>query len=1030
MVFLRLENCMSTKLGTLTLDLIARIGQFTEPLERAERQATESSSRIGSSFEGIGNLASKAMPMIAGLAGTVVGLAASYVTLDKVIDAQRTYDKQIAGLETATKSAENAKEAYSALSQFAAQTPYDMDQAIEGFTKLVNLGLTPSERAMKSYGNTASAMGKDLIQFIEAVADASTGEFERLKEFGIKSSKQGDEVAFSFQGTTTKIKNSSAAIEEYLMKIGENEFAGAMEKRMNSLDGSMSGLEDAWGDLALAISQAGIGELAKDATDMASEGVNGLTTLVASGAIETSLAGMEKAFSLFGGDAKSEMSGIVDAFGLSSDYLVEKWRATMIELNAIGNAWSMMRSWVQKATVSIAAGVDIVSDPFNKESSNASKQENWENSLKSIDDELNKRWDSISTSSKEAEQKYKTALLSQIKGANDTGDALAKYKIKAKDAGDTATEATKKANKELEKQKKLLDGLGSGLVSNANLKGLNIKSAESISGGKVRGYTAEFAQLANTVLGDSVNRFTAFNDSYHKGTNSKHATGNAFDFTLKDAKQAQQAVAMLEDVAKRYGYSIKILDEYKDPSKRATGGHLHVSVLGKKASEAWKDIQDEVGLIAKGHELVAKQDSDLAKQRLTVTKAYETEREKIERENAESILEIKNAFVDSDPNRQKYLDLQKVVYEKDLREFEKNQEAKRLAVYNSLNDPIYAMQSKGLDALANFAMTPVQKQEWQLNNEQQDGYSGLANDLGSARSAIEDNELLSAQQKYEQLENAYDVYLQNKAHLDAQYDQQYKDLAQSQQETQLSAWGNLLGQAQNTWGQITQSIKDANGEQSASFKAAFLAQQMFALGSAYVSTHLAAIQAMAAPDMVMFGQKIVASEAILAMGYANMALIGAQTIAGFATGGHITGKGTGTSDEIPIWASNGEYMLRTLAVNKIGKANLDYMNLTGELPYQYKFADGGLVGDVKVLNPEQNKGLANFFSDSNRRNAQPIVNVHTLPGTTAQVATNDDGTLDIRIKQLAEQVFTGQLRNANSNISKAVKQNTTASRRR
>ena len=36
-------------------------------------------------------------------------------------------------------------------------------------------------------------MGKDLSQMIEAVADATTGEFERLKEFGIKAGKEGDD---------------------------------------------------------------------------------------------------------------------------------------------------------------------------------------------------------------------------------------------------------------------------------------------------------------------------------------------------------------------------------------------------------------------------------------------------------------------------------------------------------------------------------------------------------------------------------------------------------------------------------------------------------------------------------------------------------------------------------------------------------------------------------------------------------------------------------------------------------------------
>ena len=61
---------------------------------------------------------------------------------------------------------------------------------MQGFTKLVALGLNPSQRAMESYGNTAAAMGKDLSQMIEAVADAATGEFERLKEFGIKSKRR------------------------------------------------------------------------------------------------------------------------------------------------------------------------------------------------------------------------------------------------------------------------------------------------------------------------------------------------------------------------------------------------------------------------------------------------------------------------------------------------------------------------------------------------------------------------------------------------------------------------------------------------------------------------------------------------------------------------------------------------------------------------------------------------------------------------------------------------------------------------
>ena len=56
---------------------------------------------------------------------------------------------------------------------------------------------------------------------------------------------------------------------------------------------------------------------------------------------------------------------------------------------------------------------------------------------------------------------------------------------------------------------------------------------------------------------------------------------------------------------------------------------------------------------------------------------------------------------------------------------------------------------------------------------------------------------------------------------------------------------------------------------------------------------------------------------------------------GYATGGYITGPGTGTSDSIPAMLSNGEYVLRSAAVDRIGVATLNRMN---------HFADGGYVG--------------------------------------------------------------------------------------
>lgn len=147
-------------------------------------------------------------------------------------------------LETATGSAQAAAEAFAQIQQFAATTPFSVEEVTTAFIKLKNLGLDPSEAALTSYGNTAGAMGKSLDQMIEAVADATTGEFERLKEFGIKSKTEGNKVTFTFRGVKTTVKKEAAAIEEYLRGIGDVQFAGGMERQAKTIAGAFSNLQD------------------------------------------------------------------------------------------------------------------------------------------------------------------------------------------------------------------------------------------------------------------------------------------------------------------------------------------------------------------------------------------------------------------------------------------------------------------------------------------------------------------------------------------------------------------------------------------------------------------------------------------------------------------------------------------------------------------------------------------------------------------------------------------------------------------
>ena len=83
---------------------------------------------------------------------------------------------------------------------------------------------------------------------------------------------------------------------------------------------------------------------------------------------------------------------------------------------------------------------------------------------------------------------------------------------------------------------------------------------------------------------------------------------------------------------------------------------------------------------------------------------YLNEQERMELEHAVSIQEIKDAFAENDPSREKYLKLQQLVYQKDVEEFRKAQQQKRDAAFASTNNPIGDMVGAGVNARARASL--------------------------------------------------------------------------------------------------------------------------------------------------------------------------------------------------------------------------------------------------------------------------------------------------------------------------------------
>lgn len=250
--------------------------------------------KFNKNMKSLQNTVNSSASKISGLGKAVIGLGAAYAGIsglksfaEDILKTRMEYEKMEAAL-SATVGPENSEKVFKSLQQFAKDTPFTLDQVTESYQRLVNLGLNPSKDAMLAYGNIAAGIpNKSITDFIEAVADAVTGENERLKEFGIKASKSGDMVSYTFQGVTKTFKGTKENIEEYLQSVGKSFANGqALSNQAATMSGRLSALGDTYDQLKNNIAKSsGASDAFGVAIESITEGVQYLSDLFESNAI-------------------------------------------------------------------------------------------------------------------------------------------------------------------------------------------------------------------------------------------------------------------------------------------------------------------------------------------------------------------------------------------------------------------------------------------------------------------------------------------------------------------------------------------------------------------------------------------------------------------------------------------------------------------------------------------------------------------------------------------------------------------------
>lgn len=312
---------------------IARVGAAARKMARdfkiAERAAYGLGYGIGWTIRKSAGLAWRALKwgsIAAGGAAMAGGIASAF----NLFSVASQFEQYAVTLKTVTGSADAARKSLRWVQSFAQTTPYEVADVMNAFVMLKTRGLDPMDGTLRSLGDAASALGKPLDAAVEMMSDAMTGEFERLKEFGIIARQKGNDVTFSWVQNGKKlsrsVKKDGVAIKAALTDIFDGSYKGGMAAQSRTFAGMISNLKDAWNGFLLKIADAGIFDKVKGSLERL---LGRIGELAANGSLDKW--------------ATQISAGLEKAWGWATKFVSEtNWQEVGGNLKIIGSAvWSI-----------------------------------------------------------------------------------------------------------------------------------------------------------------------------------------------------------------------------------------------------------------------------------------------------------------------------------------------------------------------------------------------------------------------------------------------------------------------------------------------------------------------------------------------------------------------------------------------------------------------------------------------------------------------------------------------------------------
>ncbi|HEJ5471131.1 phage tail length tape measure family protein [Pseudomonas aeruginosa] len=312
----------SRSLGTLTLDLIAKVGGFVAGMEKAERTAKKGAKEIGS--------AADAASLAWGKLGEVAAGALSGITVGAVFGAvirnTKQMEKEQAQLEAVLRSTgesagfsrEQLNEMASSMERTSTVSAGEINQAQTNLLAFTGIVGEQFPRALQSAIDMAARTGTTVTSAAETIGralDVPSKGLTALSKQGFRFTEEQKKAAEQLEATGRTAEAQGIILKALEESYGgaaaasRDTFGGALMALQNTIDGLLTGSEGSLDGAKVAID-----DLNRALSDPATaESVSKLVDLLAQGAstVVDSLP-----FLIDAGD------GVVRVFGIAADALV------------------------------------------------------------------------------------------------------------------------------------------------------------------------------------------------------------------------------------------------------------------------------------------------------------------------------------------------------------------------------------------------------------------------------------------------------------------------------------------------------------------------------------------------------------------------------------------------------------------------------------------------------------------------------------------------------------------------------------